>query len=262
MSARHCEHVCRLEIPWQPSKAFLLLLAHRFNDKKGYACPSVDSLAWTTRKDPRVIRRWIHEDKYISEEIRYEEGRGRGNVSKFYFRNVAWPAEKPDTKPDIKPDAKPDISPSANKEESKKEKIKGGSPLDGLRIFARDLLNRAELPMTYGNENAVLAAMKCEIRTGKTPDEAYTFILDGTLNARPYHEVTRFFFEDAKYRKFARSPGAERELEQQKDPGVCKRCGGEKFLLQAAHISGPRLIPCPDCHTQVKRPPQNEKAAS
>ena len=36
--------------------------------------------------------------------------------------------------------------------------------------------------------------------------------------------------------------------------GLCRRCGGEKKLLQSPHVPGPRLVPCPACSSEVATP--------
>jgi hypothetical protein len=38
------------------------------------------------------------------------------------------------------------------------------------------------------------------------------------------------------------------------DAAVCRTCGGMKLIHQAAHVPGPRLIPCPACNAADATP--------
>ena len=206
MSGRHVMYVLSLDLKWN-HKSVLLLVAFSFDETKGYAWRSIGTYAEITKKDPRQIRRWLRRPE-LENEIRVEEGRGAGNYTRIYFRNVPWP----NTKEDKKEDKKGDKSASAiRKKGENKERKKGGNdsaPTPDLNSYARHVLNFVELPSTSGNETAVSEALKCEIRRGKTPEQARDYILDGCKAARPTCEINRFFFEDAKYQKFA-----ERELQ-------------------------------------------------
>jgi uncharacterized protein YdaU (DUF1376 family) len=60
---------------------------------------------------------------------------------------------------------------------------------------------------------------------------------------------------DAAPAKRRPSEGISGDWPPEPDAAVCRTCGGQKLLHQAAHVPGPRLIPCPDCSPAASKPP-------
>jgi len=68
--------------------------------------------------------------------------------------------------------------------------------------YARILLEDLNFPLTGDNMRTVAMSVEAEIKSGKTAESAYEFILAGTRDAKDEGwEINRFFFADAKYRR-------------------------------------------------------------
>jgi hypothetical protein len=77
------EYVKTLELPWR-LKSLLFLLSDYHNTRQGCAWPGLSTLAHVTGIDRCNLKRLIR-DLVATGALRYEPGRGRGHLGKFYF---------------------------------------------------------------------------------------------------------------------------------------------------------------------------------
>ena len=67
--------------------------------------------------------------------------------------------------------------------------------------YAAKILEELAFPHTKDNLQVVAAAIEAEVRSGKSKESAFQFVLAGSLDAKDQGlEINRFFFADAKYR--------------------------------------------------------------
>jgi hypothetical protein len=74
------------------------------------------------------------------------------------------------------------------------------APPDRILTHAQQLLEACHVPVTPAIRNDARAALECEIKTGKTLEEAFQYIVAGAQERSRYGPLRRFFFQDCGWR--------------------------------------------------------------
>ena len=239
-------------------KLVLLILAefHRIDGQPGW--PAMKTLAvkcLMTKRGLRQVLNRLEKKEFISRQTGSGKARSCYQIRGLAIEPAAAPPPKPPERHRCAPQATEERGtavpqggaqpfpseghtcspPNKDRRDSLREKITGGSQtapptlFPALNSYANQILSTFHLPKE-SNRWTVLASLQAEINAGKSPKEAYTFILEGCQQGQDEgFPVNKFFFQDARYRSEKRSrpngPGYDLASAYERTQEILERVG-------------------------------------
>lgn len=213
------------------SEKFLLTaLAHYLNDSAGVAWPSIPTLAADCSMSERTVCRALAS---LEKKNHIKRVHGAVNYKNIYQLPGFQPADKTATPDRLSPLTETPATPDRNDRPPLTETTvtpdnhdtpyKEGTGLTGKSnrmegeatakptapppqpvsnfCYGNRILDALRLPAAKENLKAAVQALECEIKAGRSAEEAFTLIVNGCQDARTYGEaINKYAFIDARYR--------------------------------------------------------------